>query len=342
MTPGDRPSAGYAIGVDIGGTKLLGVAIDGTDEIVAEARVATPQGLADLTEDDRGEVSVEVAGAVAQVVGVLQRTVAGAATGEVGPPVGVGAPGMLDRSGVLRFAPNLLGASGADILGLVGTRLPGVSLVVENDANCAAFAEHRCGAAVGAEHALMITLGTGIGGGLISGGRVLVGAFGFAGEVGHMLVDPSGPPCPCGRRGCWERYASGGGLGRLAREAAYAGRLQSVVSLAGGDPEMVRGEHVTRAALEGEPGAVQVMEELGWWVALGLANLTAVLDPNRIVLGGGLTAAGERLLEPTRRAYAELVEGARFRPAVDIVPAVFGERAGAVGAAMVARNGGLW
>jgi glucokinase len=342
VTPGGRPSVGYAIGVDIGGTKVLGVAIDRTDEIVAEARVATPQGLVDPADVDRGEVSVEVAGAVAQVVGELQREVTGAATGAGGPPVGVGAPGMLDRSGVLCFAPNLLGASGADILGLVRTRLPGVSLVVENDANCAAFAEHHCGAAVGAEHALMITLGTGIGGGLVSGGRVLVGAFGFAGEVGHMLVDPSGPPCPCGRRGCWERFASGGGLGRLAREAAYAGRLQSVVSLAGGDPEMVRGEHVTRAALEGEPGAVQVMEELGWWVALGLANLTAVLDPDRIVLGGGLTAAGERLLRPTRRAYALLVEGAGCRPAVDIVPAVFGERAGAVGAAMVARNGGLW
>ncbi|HUA95212.1 MAG TPA: ROK family protein [Acidimicrobiales bacterium] len=328
--------------MDIGGTKVLGVAIDGTDEVVAEARVATPQGLADPAADDRREMSAEVADAVAQVVGKLQLELAGFAAGEVGPPVGVGAPGMLDRNGVLCFAPNLLGASGADILGLVRTRLPGVALVVENDANCAAFAEHRRGAAVGAEHALMITLGTGIGGGLVSGGRVLVGAFGFAGEVGHMLVDPSGPPCPCGRRGCWERYASGGGLGRLAREAAYAGHLQSVVSLAGGDPEMVRGEHVTRAALEGEPGAVQVMEELGWWVALGLANLTAVLDPDRIVLGGGLTAAGERLLGPTRRAYAELVEGAGSRPAVEIVPAVFGERAGAVGAAMVARNGGLW
>lgn len=342
MTPGAQPSAGFAIGVDIGGTKMLGVAIDGTDEIVAEARAATPQSAADPAEDERVEAGIEVAGAVVRVVEELRRDLAGVAAGHGVPPVGVGAPGMVDRAGVLCFAPNLLGASGADILGLVGARLPGILLVVENDANCAAFAEHRCGAAVGADHALVVTLGTGIGGGLVSGGRVLVGAFGFAGEIGHMVVDPSGPLCPCGRRGCWERYASGGGLGRLAREAAYAGRLHDVLSLAGGDPETVRGEHVTRAALQGEAGALQVMEELGWWVALGLANLTAVLDPDRIVLGGGLTAAGEMLLGPTRRAYGGLVEGAGLRPAVDIVPAVFGERAGAAGAAMVARNGGFW
>ncbi len=342
MTPGDRPSSEHAIGVDIGGTKVLGVAIDRTGQIVAEAREATPRSAVDPAHGDRQGMGAEVAAAVVRVVAALRREAGGAEAGHGGPPVGVGAPGMLDRRGVLRFAPNLLGASGADILGLVGGRLPGTRVVVENDANCAAFAEHSCGAAAGADHALVVTLGTGIGGGLVSQGRVVVGAFGFAGEVGHMLVDPAGPPCPCGRRGCWERYASGGGLGRLAREAACAGRLHHVVSLAGGDPEMVRGEHVTRAALQGEAGAVQVMEELGWWVALGLANLTAVLDPDRIVLGGGVMAAGEVLLRPTRRAFAELVEGAGVRPEVDIVPAVFGERAGAAGAAMVARNGGLW
>lgn len=343
MTPGTEPSAGYALGVDIGGTKVLGVALGGSDELVAEARVATPHSAADPADAGRGGVGDEVADAVARVVGDLRRELDGLVGGDVPPPpVGVGAPGMLDRRGVLCFAPNLLGASGADIRGLVTARLPGVPLVVENDANCAAVAEHRRGAAVGAAHALVVTLGTGIGGGLISGGRVLVGAHGFAGEIGHMLVDPSGPPCPCGRRGCWERYASGGGLGRLAREAAYAGRLHAVVTLAGGDPELVRGEHVTRAAREGEPGALAVMEELGWWVALGLANLTAALDPDRIVVGGGLAEAGEMLLAPTRRAFADLVEGAASRPEVDIVPAVLGERAGAAGAAMVARSGGLW
>ncbi len=345
MSRGPWQGGGIAFGVDIGGTKVLGVAVDEADSVVAEARVATPHSAADPAGPWEppgpfpGEAGEEVADAVARVVAELGRETGMAVSGM---PVGVGAPGMLDRCGVLQFSPNLQGAAGADLRTLIGDRLAGSLLVVENDANCAALAEHRGGAARGADHALMVTLGTGIGGGLISEGRVLVGAYGFAGEIGHMVVDPSGPPCPCGRRGCWERYASGGGLGRLAREAAYAGRLHEVVALAGGDPELVRGEHVTHAALQGESGALGVMDDLGWWVALGLANLTAVADPERIVLGGGLVEAGEILLAPTRRAFADLVEGSRVRPEVEIVPAALGERSGAVGAAMSARAGGLW
>ncbi len=152
----------------------------------------------------------------------------------------------------------------------------------------------------------MITLGTGIGAGIISGGEVLRGANGYAGEAGHMVVDPSGPLCSCGRRGCWERYASGSGLARLAREAATAGRLGAVMALARGDAESVRGEHVTEAAAAGDPGALEVMAELGWWIALGLANLTALLDPSVVVIGGGLVEAGELLLGPTRAAYSEI------------------------------------
>lgn len=339
MSAGARDRAGIALGVDIGGTKVLGVSVDRRGEVVAEARVSTPQSAADPAEAG-GEAGLEVAGAVAEVVATLGEEIGHGADPEV--PVGVGVPGMVDRQGFLHFSPNLQGAAGADIQALVSARLPRARLVVENDANCAALAEHRLGAAEGADHAVVVTLGTGIGGGLISGGRIEVGAFGFAGEIGHMLVDPSGPPCPCGRRGCWERYASGGGLGRLAREAAYAGRLHEVVARAGGDPELVGGEHVTQAAVAGDPGALRVMDELGWWVALGLANLTAVLDPERIVLGGGLVEAGETLVAPTRRAFAHLVEGAGARPDVEIVAASLGERAGAVGAAMAARDGGLW
>ncbi len=203
------------------------------------------------------------------------------------------------------------------------------------------LAEHRLGAAKGYRHVVMVTLGTGIGGGLVVDGRVQVGAHGFAGEIGHMVVDPAGPPCPCGRRGCWERYASGGGLGLLAREAALAGKLPGVVALSGGDPESVRGEDVTAAALSGDADARRVVEEVGWWVGFGLANLACVLDPECFVLGGGLVGAGDLLLHATRRAYAELVEGGSTRPETVIVPAVLGERAGAVGAALGGRVGGL-
>jgi glucokinase len=241
---------------------------------------------------------------------------------------------------VLRFAPNLPGAAGADFRALLRDPL-GREPVVENDANLALLAELQLGAASNGAGVVMVTLGTGIGGGIAWGGRILTGSFGFAAEVGHMVVDPSGPLCPCGQRGCWERFASGGGLGRLAREAALAGRLQHAVAIAGGDPEDVRGEHVTTAALAGDPEAAAVMEELGWWVALGLANLTAVLDPALIVIGGGLAEAGGLLLEPTRRAFATLVEGRGARPDIDIVLAALGLKAGAVGAALAAWAGGL-
>ncbi|HXW39035.1 MAG TPA: ROK family protein [Acidimicrobiales bacterium] len=328
--------ADATIGVDIGGTKLFGVVLHGDDSVVAEARVSTPQ----LETDGSpwmGAVGADVAEAVATVVDELRSSCV-----EVGGApvrVGIGAPGMVDRSGTLRFAPNLPSASGADLRGLVSVLVPDAWVVVENDANCAALAEQRLGSLRRIDHGMMVTLGTGIGVGLVVHGRVELGASGFAGEAGHMIVDPSGPACPCGRKGCWERYASGGGLGRLAREAAYAGRLSHVVARAGGDPENVHGEDITRAALEGDEGALGVLAELGWWVALGLANLVAVVDPERIVLGGGLAEAGQLLLEPTRRAFGELLEGGSARPAIDVVGAALGERAGAVGAALTARKG---
>jgi glucokinase len=348
---GHGPAAAEAvgIGVDIGGTKVLGVAVDAAGVVLAEARAPTPYGTgAPPASTGPGAagggdaVADAVAGVVADVRAALGTgTGTGTGTGDSRPPVGVGAPGMVDRAGVLRYAPNLQAATGADLLSLIAPRLAPAPVVVENDANCAVHAEHTVGAGLGCDDLLLVALGTGIGGGMVSRGRIVLGGFGFAGEVGHMLVNPAGPPCPCGRRGCWERYASGAGLGMLAREGAYAGRLPSVVALAGGDPEAVRGEHVTQAAADGDRAAAAVLEELGWWVAAGLANLTAVVDPARIILGGGLVAAGDLLVAPTRRAYRELVEGSSRRPEVEIVPAALGERAGAVGAALAAAAGGL-
>jgi glucokinase len=148
-----------------------------------------------------------------------------------------------------------------------------------------------------------------------------------------MVVDPHGPPCRCGQRGCWERYASGSGLGRIAREAANAGQARRVVELAGGDPERVQGEHVTQAAAEGDEEAREVFRRFAWWLALGLANLANIYDPALYVLGGGLIEAGDVLMVPTRRAFTELVEAAEHRPEIPIVPAALGERAGAIGAA---------
>jgi glucokinase len=324
-------------GIDIGGTKVLGLALGPDDTIVGEARIPTPTGSDEI-------VGGPVAEAVALVTAELDRSVGATAcaTARAAPPIGVGAPGMVDRHGRLCFAPNLPQAHGVDWTTLIGDRLPGRAVVIENDANLAVLAEHRLGAARGLHHVVMVTLGTGIGGGIVAGDRVQVGAAGFAGEIGHMVVDPNGPPCPCGRRGCWERFASGAGLGVRAREAAMAGRLGEVVRLAGGDPESVRGEDVSAAAAAGDPGARRVIEEVGWWIGFGLANLAAVVDPECFVLGGGVVKAGSLLVDSARATYEELVEGNDRRPLATVVPAAFGERAGAVGAALAARQGGLW
>ncbi len=331
MTPdGGQRAADVTYGIDIGGTKVLGVALDRSDAIVAEARVATPKGTRTIGGG-------HVAAAVAEVVADLDRRLAAPAPA----PVGVGAPGMVDRRGRLCFAPNLPQAQGVDWNELIGGELPGRTLLIENDANLAVLAEHRLGAARGYDDVVMVTLGTGIGGGIVLDGRVQVGAAGFAGEIGHMVVDPAGPACPCGRRGCWERFASGAGLGMLAREAALAGRLGEVVRLAGGDPESVRGEDVSAAAAAGDTAAQQVIREVGGWIGFGLANLAAVLDPACFVLGGGVVEAGDLLIESARAAFAELVEGGDRRPAAVITPAAFGEHAGAVGGALAIRQGGL-
>ena len=288
------------------------VSADG--QVEAEQRVATPEG----------------AGALVDAIVELANELGAAAA------VGVGVPGLVDRDGTLRFAPNLPGIVDLALRDELRARLPDTAVSVDNDATCAAWGERELGAARGSDHAILVTLGTGIGGGLIIDGRVDRGAYGFAGEIGHMVVNPSGPQCVCGKRGCWERYASGSGLGWLAREAAVAGHAVRLVELAGGDAEAVRGEHVTTACDEGDEGALAVMAEFGWWVALGLANLALALDPERFVIGGGLIEAGEVLLAPTKAAFATLFPGARYRPPVDIFAATLGERAGAIGAAHLA------
>jgi glucokinase len=310
------------IGVDVGGTKVLALAADrGRPEYVGpQARRPTPRG------------AEAVADAIAAVVEEVRD-----ATGEPLAGVGLGVPGLVDRSGRLRVGPNLPDVLDYPFADVLGERL-GVPVAVDNDATCAAWAERERGAARGAADAVLVTLGTGIGAGVIAGGQLQRGANGFAGEPGHMVVDPNGPWCPCGRRGCWERFASGSGLGRLARDAAHAGRAARVVELAGGDPESVRGEHVTAAAKEGDEEALTVLGDFAWWVALGIANLVNLLDPSVVVVGGGLVSAGDVLLDPVRAAYHDLVLADQSRPPCAIVRAELGELAGAIGAALIAAD----
>lgn len=278
---------------------MLGILVDERGLVTAEERVATPRG---------GEAIIEAIAGVAESLGG-------------GLPVGVGAPGLVDAEGVLRFAPNLPGVVDAPMRSLLEKRL-GVRVVLENDATAACWAEHQVGAARGVDDVVVVTLGTGIGGGLVSGGRLQRGANGFAGEIGHIVVHTDGPQCPCGMRGCWERYASGSGLSKLARQRGLG----------------ERGEAVTAAAAAGDPVGLEVMAEFAHWVAVGLVSLAYLLDPAMFVIGGGLVEAGELLLGPTRDAFTSLLAGSRHRPAVEIVPAQLGEQAGAIGAALLARQ----
>jgi glucokinase len=307
------------LGLDVGGTKVLGIVLDDTGAVVAEHREPTERdadGLVDL---------------LLSVAGTLRQQAPDVAA------LGVGLPGLVDRSGTLRFAPNLPG-----IVELpVGPRLSealGLPVQADNDATCAAWAEHQLGAARGADTSLLVTLGTGIGGGLVVDGLLVRGANGFAGEIGHMVVDDGGIPCPCGRRGCWERYASGSALDRQARELVTGGGGARLVELAGGDPEQVTGVHVTAAAAEGDADAMGLLARFADWFALGLANLIHVIDPSRCVVGGGLVAAGDVVLAPIRVSLSEArLVAPEHRPRVEVVAATLGPRAGAIGAALLAR-----
>lgn len=314
-----------SVGLDVGGTKILGVAITPDGQVLAEERRATVNSGATLLDD------------LAELYESLTTSASSEHDGATAPPLGVGLPGLVDRGGTLAFSPNIRAASGADVRGGLAERLRERRPIiqVDNDATCAAAGESAFGAGRGRADVLFVTLGTGIGGGIVSDGHLLRGSSNFSGEIGHVVVDPQGPPCGCGRRGCWERYASGSGLGRIARDHALAGQASRVVALAGGDPDVVRGEHVMRALEEDDAEAAVILEEFAWWLALGLANLANILDPRVIVIGGGLVKAGETLLVPVRSAFNSQLEGASVRPAVEIVAASLGERGGAIGAGTI-------
>lgn len=321
--PGDP---GRVVGIDVGGTKMLGVLIDPAhpSEPLVVLRRPTPAEASQLI-DSLAAMVAELSGATAsQPYGIAG--------------VGIGAAGLVDRRGRFDTGPNLGAASGLDLAAALTGRgvVAGAPVWVDNDATTATLAEVRLGAARGARDAVLVTLGTGIGGGIVADGSVVRGAHGFAGEVGHMVIEPAGLTCACGRRGCWETRASGSALARAVRHAVGAGHLQAVVDAAGGDPDAVTPEAVTQAAAGGDAEAQAVVDAFAWWVALGLANLVAVLDPQRIVVAGGLVEAGETLLRPVRRALDDLALASGSRRSLEVVPAALGAASCAIGAALLA------
>lgn len=307
---------GEAIGIDVGGTKInaFRVTRDGT---VAE-RTSRPTP----ADDEAATLSAMVE---------LARSLL---TPDV-IAVGVGAAGMIDsKEGVLGFAPNLawrnlpIAERMRDALGL--------PCQVDNDASMAAYGEFRFGAGRGYRHLLLVTVGTGLGGGIVSDGRLFRGANGFASEIGHIIVEPGGPLCGCGNHGCWEQVAAGRAIGRMGREEAREHEHSILRRLAGGDPDEVTGELVTQAAMQGDDAAKRILAEAGRRLGQGIAGLVNVLDPQVVVVGGGAIVAGDLLLDPARAAFLDAVEGPEYRPRVPIVPAELGNDAGAVGAATLA------
>jgi glucokinase len=312
---------GLTIGIDVGGTKIAGGVVAPDGKVLLEGRRPTPasdvaateDAIVDLIEELRARHSVDA--------------------------VGVGAAGWVDAArSTIYFAPNL--AWRDEELGAELAERCHLPVVVENDGNAAAWGEYRFGAARGFDASVLVTVGTGIGGGIVIAGRIYRGGFGIAAEFGHTRVVPDGRPCPCGNAGCWEQYASGNALVRAARERAAdrPGDAETLLGLGDGTPEGILGTHVTEAAQDDDPVALAAFAEVATWLGQGLADLVAVLDPSCLVLGGGVSAAGELLLEPTRESYEARVTGHGHRPFAEIRLAEHANDAGLIGAADLART----
>jgi len=309
------------IGIDVGGTKVLGGVVTETGEILETTRRETPrEGGSALTQT------------IADVALELSKKYPVAS-------IGVSAAGFIssDRQTILA-TPNIAGWNGVN-LDQELTQIIGKRIVLENDANAAAWGEFKFGAGRGRQDLMLLTLGTGVGGGLILGGALFRGAFGIGAELGHLRLIPDGHLCGCGIRGCLEQYASGSALMRHAREAINASPDLARNLLARGDGtlEGLKGHHITEAAREGDPVALAAFSTMASYLGAGIASLCAVIDPSCIVLGGGVIDAGEIFLGPTREAALRLIPFSGKHPYPDIVPAELGNNAGLVGVADLSR-----
>jgi glucokinase len=311
----------YTIGVDVGGTKVLGGVVDELGTVVKTARRDTPreggaaltQAIADVAKELMSEFTID--------------------------SVGVSAAGFVssDRKTMLA-TPNIAGWNGVD-LDYQLTSLIGLPVVIENDANAAAWGEARFGAGRGKRHMLMLTVGTGIGGGIVVNGELYRGAFGIAAEIGHIRVVPEGHLCGCGARGCFEQYGSGNALMRHAREAIAASPdiARNLLSRGDGTLEGLTGKAITDAARDGDAVALAAFNTTAQWLGAGIASLAVVLDPECVVIGGGVIDAGEILLKPTREALQRSMPFAGKHPYPEIIGAQLGNEAGLVGVADLAR-----
>jgi glucokinase len=316
MPAGSASDVVHAIGLDVGGTKIVAAVVESDGRIVSRRRVGTP------VDGDRR---------TAALIALVHELCGAHDLPQV--PVGVGAAGLVDLDGVMRYAPNLDWRD-YPLRSVLAEELE-APVRVENDAAAAAWAEYAVGAGRDASGgALMLTLGTGVGGGLVMDGRLVRGAHGLAAEFGHVIVAEGDAPCPCGNRGCLEAYASGTAIGRAARDAAATGSLPAGSPLY--DLETLTGADVTVAARAGDAGARGILAEAGRWLGVGIASLVNGLDPEIVIVGGGVMDAGAFLLESATAAYHERVIARVHRRVPPVVTARLGDDAGVIGAALLA------
>jgi glucokinase len=308
----------HAIGIDIGGTKIAGAVVDELGAMVRETRRPTPAGDSALLED-----------AVVEVIREL-------AAGDEVAAVGVAAPGFIDAAqSLVYYTPNVSWRN-EPLRDKLEARL-GLPILIENDANAAGWAEFRFGAGRLVSDMVMITIGTGVGGAIIHEDTLFRGGFGAAAELGHMRVVPGGLPCGCGAHGCIEQYGSGRALLRMANEMADAGGIGNALAEVRARHGGLTGADVSNLIQAGDPGALSALRQLGSWLGQACASLGAVLDPQLFVFGGGVSIAGEALLEPIRAAYLDALPARGYHPVPDFRVAEFLGDAGSVGAADLAR-----
>jgi|SRR5690606_23395695 glucokinase len=309
----------HAIGIDIGGTKIAGGLVSEDGTIVRQERRPTPAG--------DGEAIID---AVVEIVQSLR------ADGEIAG-VGVAAPGFIDAAqSTVYYTPNIPWRS-EPLRADLAAQLPGLDITIDNDANAAGWAEYRFGAGRGRRDMTLLTVGTGVGGAIVTEGRLFRGGFGAGAEIGHMRVVPGGLPCGCGQRGCIEQYGSGRALLRYANEIADQRGIGQALAAARAEHGELDGHHVYELIVAQDPGALFALRELGGWLGQAAASLSAVLDPELFVFGGGVAAAGDLLLEPIREAYLAHLPARGFHPEPDFATAELVNDAGIVGAADLAR-----
>lgn len=312
-------SVSVTIGLDIGGTTIKGGVVGADGLIAVKGRKDTPaQDPAAIVQD------------AVDLIRELSRK-------HPIDAVGVACAAFIDPTGsMVLFAPNLAWRD-EPLKQRLESALD-LPVVIENDANAAAWGEFRFGAAAEVNDMVMVTVGTGLGGGIVVDGVLMRGAFGVAAELGHMRVVPDGIRCGCGNRGCWEQYASGSALLREARELVASGTPHAarMSELCSGDPGALSGPDITKAAAEGDPAAVELLADLAAWIGEGVASVAAILDPELIVLGGGVSEAGALLIDPALAAFRRQLTGRGHRPEARFTLATLGNDAGMIGVADLA------